>query len=94
MLLKLLENDKILVFYISYKIELIFVHVFNFVYVVCRKYVVFYLFNSILLLETKEIIVSKKPHQPIQPNHIVWFSLKKVYYLFFKEKKSIHSLLF
>jgi len=33
-LLKLLENDKILVFCISYKIGLLFVHVFYLVYVV------------------------------------------------------------
>jgi len=33
-LLELLENNKILVFYISYIIELLFVHVFNLVYVV------------------------------------------------------------
>ena len=30
----LLENDKILVLYISYKIELLFIHVFNLVYIV------------------------------------------------------------
>jgi len=34
MLLEFLENDKILVFCISYKIGLLFVHIFNLVYVV------------------------------------------------------------
>jgi len=72
--------DKILVISISYKIELVFVHIFNLVYVVenivkwklncnvwwslkhCWKYVVFHLFNLILMLKTKYYIVSKKPH--------------------------------
>jgi hypothetical protein len=75
---KLLANDKILVFYISYKIELIFAHVFNLVYVVCQKYVVLYLFNSILLLETKKIIYLKKNRtNRSNPNRIgsIWFGL-------------------
>jgi len=92
MLLEILENDKILVFYISYKIWLRSVHVFNLVYVIgnivkwkwncniwinikhCGKYVVFQLFNLILMLETKNCIVSKKPHQPIQ----TWFDLIQI----------------
>ena len=40
----------------------------------CWKYVVFYLFNSILMLKTKNCIVSKKSHQPIQPKPH-WFGL-------------------
>jgi len=46
-LLELLENDKILVFYISYAIELIFVHVFYLVYVVWWKWKVKWIKNIV-----------------------------------------------
>jgi hypothetical protein len=99
-LLKILENDKILFFCISYKIELRFVHVFNLVYVVgniikwkwnCNiwwnlkywwKYVVFQLFNLILMLQTKIYIVLKKT-APTDPTKtaFVWFGLIQILFL-------------